>query len=371
MNILGLIIGAVLGGIGGVTLGRWLSRARTDLKLVSIKVGRGEEELIEVPPNIVSSANEFPWKLEELAEVSTYSQVKECRQLVQEFRDKVAPKVMEARSLARRVRLAESREEKLEIIREIGVYELREEMCGGLRRSDLTLPPQNYPDDAERFCEIMETEFQGNPAVTAAFPKFQYTFSYDEIGSASLDRVRPFIRALQHFDKKALGICLEYAHKTIQQEMNEAEALRAKIDKLLRADQFIIELVASNHGDRLAVLSPHAALVVKSPGNTIPPLPLLIGGIRNGQEGASKTVEPSAYISIGPQAVNRYVLVSDPLDSSPLKGAYDSGLLKCAVVASREAGRRKRRIQSQWASFGAGLSELLRSEVTARARSIR
>ncbi|CAM5314178.1 hypothetical protein SAFG77S_00722 [Streptomyces afghaniensis] len=367
MNVLGLIIGAVLGGIGGVTLGRWLSRARTDLKLVSIKVGRGEEELIEVPPDIVQSANEFPWRLEELSEVSTYSQVKECRQTVKDFRDKVAPKVMEARSLARRVKEAESREEKLELIRELGAYELREEMCGGLRRSELHLPAQSYADDAERLCEIHETEFQGNPALVAVFPRFQYTFSYDEVGSASLDRVRPFILALQHFDKKALGACLDYAHKTIQHEINQAEFLKTRIDKLLRADQFIIELIAANNGDRLAVMSPHASLLVKNPGSSIPPLPLLIGGIRNGQEGSSKTLEPSAYISIGPQTVNRYVLVSDPLDSSPLKGAYDSGLLKCAVVASRETGRKRKRVQSQWTSFGAGLSEVLRAEAIAQA----
>ncbi|MGP3968462.1 hypothetical protein [Streptomyces sp. 6N223] len=369
MTILGIIIGAVLGGMGGVILGRWLSRAQADLRLVSISKGRGEEEKVEVPSDLMRSLEDFRWAPEGLAGISEHRQIVASREEVENFHRKIAPKIMEARTLNNRVQTAETRDVKLEIIQELIAPEMKEEICSGLRTLDFDLPSVSYPENAERFCDIREAEAGGVPTLEAVFTRFAYTFSYEEASAVSLDRIRPFVLALQHFDKNALGRCLDYADKAVRQEVKEAELLITRLDKLLHSDQFILEVVISNKGDRLTVLSPHAALLVKSPGDKIPPLPLRISGIQHQRQDLPEITEPTAYLAIAPQTADRYVFLSEPLDTSPpLKGAYDSGLLECAVVANRESARgKKKRIQSHWVSFGTGLSERLREEAIAQA----
>ncbi|MER7480444.1 hypothetical protein ABTX60_22880 [Streptomyces sp. NPDC126510] len=368
MDTLRVILAIALGGIGGILLGRWLGRAHPRISLISIRKGRGETEPVEVPPEIVTATREFVWG-KRLAEVSKYGEILRLRSSVQEFVDKIAPTIKEtAGDLGNEIRMARSREEKVRVLEKLVSTEMATEIASGLRRLQFSLPTQEHPQGDEHFVETSETTIDGKPAIVVAFPTSERAFkSKGAPTTFGLDRIRPFIAAVKYFDQDALCQCLEYANRSLQQEISQAEALIPKIDGLLESDQFILEVAITNHGDRLAILSPYAAL--KTSGGRISPLVLRASGIRRDDENVTDLSELSAYISVDPQSVKKYVFVSDPLDGSPLRAAYDSGLLECSVVASRESRRgRMKKVTSPTVAFGAGLSDTLRTDAVTNAR---
>lgn len=365
MEVLRIVIVAVLGGVGGAFLGRWLSRARPRLSLISIKKGRGEEEPVEVPRDIVTAVNEFYW-VGRLPEIAKYGGIVTIRQQAKDFLDKKAPVIEEAAGkLSSRVQAAVSREEKMDVLGALARSRVVvDQILYGLREKELCLSPRQY-SGGEQFFETTDTGAGVNLGIVAALPKGPLNmWARGTAAALTLKSYRPFVSAMQYFDQDVLRQCLSYAQRAVQRGIISAESVISKLDGLLQSEELILEVAITNHGDRLAVLSPYAALSVRGAGGSIAPLALRATGVRSDDESVTEISELSAYIAVDPQSVKKYVFVSDPLNGSPLGAAYEAGLLDCRVTATRESGRAARKkVVSPRVTFGAGLGESLRRKV--------
>ncbi|MFF4480353.1 hypothetical protein ACFY1A_25575 [Streptomyces sp. NPDC001520] len=369
MDALSIAVAAILGGTGGVGLGRWLGRGHLRIDLVSIREERGAEGHVELDDDTVKLSTDFPWG-DSLLKLSPYRLVEDVSAAASTLRDE-APKTLElVNSLELKISTAKTRIEKVAILEEISNSLIFEEISGRLRRRLLHLDVKEYDLEAESFIDISEEMHEGHPAIVLSFPGFKRVVSYPGAGAKmTLDKVRPLILAMQYFDHEVLAKCLESARDGLEKESLQADALNGKLSQALTPDRIAIEVVITNSGDRVVVVNSQGALVTRGASVKLDPLPLRIASIRdsNGGLGVSQ-----GYLAIDPQSARRYVCISDSIaDDSKLRHAYDSELLDCAVVlASRKRSGGNKKLKSPWAAFGAGLGDAMRDEITQLSRAV-
>ncbi|MCC3773977.1 hypothetical protein [Streptomyces sp. UNOB3_S3] len=401
MPVISLMLTILFSGVAGAFATWWLVRARVSLTMVSISKGIETSGTTEMPDLVVELVADFPWGVP-LAKESTAADARTCYEICQRI-IKEAPSVRETiRDVRKELPRASDREEKEQLLyKMLDNFMLCATVEGALSRRELDLgrparvsPPPSHeesgsppprprgvdvgPASAEeqedsspgRLFNVTESVFEDEGLQR---PQFHMSFSHNvtkyTLGwsdfEVSHEPFRDYLIALQRFDKQVIQQVLGYAEQAFERDRLRAHAVMAALDNVFAHDPFEISAVAVNHGGRVAVLNPYGALATEGGSKQIPPASLRVVKVVDGS-GREEEVreEHPVYISLEPQSTKRLTLVSEKLENSQLRSAYESEILRCSIVMLQQRRGRKesKKVHSPSKDFGARLMEELKSE---------
>lgn len=378
--ILGTVLGVLFGGITGVFLGRWLTRAQPRLSVVAITQTHESDAAIQIPESIVDSTRQskvFNFLQPMSASAAVEDEIAKCEEYIEEY-PQTKEVLDEILSLIPRA----SESEKISVLEKIlGTGQLERVIRFGLYVKDFQISPDGGEVDFEelrkdaQYFKVYKEDVQGGVTVLLELPRS--TATLDFIGPQAaprFDSAKAFMRALGDFNAPALEACVDYARQTMEKEYLRAEALSERLRRIVDLGPFEIQVVATNNGDRMAVLNPYATLVTTGAERQLPPILLRVVGLTNGaslRSDAAELVKGSpTYITLEPQSTKLILLTSEALENNvQLKSAYESEILSCSVyMVQQKANGGKKRLRTPIKKFGAGLPEELKEDATEIAR---
>jgi hypothetical protein len=368
VQVIGIVASIIFGGVSGALLGRWLTRERTTVVMTSIANGRESGEIMEIPDRVISLSEGFHWA-QPLEHRSSPELVKHVYQKSKEMRVSY-PAILDLITSARKdISRATTPEEKVILAQQICTEpKLRNAVTSGLYRKELTLPSieQIQKEAPDELCKLIESPIEGGVEVNLDLPQFLTSSKYTGPGwELQKDYALPFLYALQHFHVEALQKSLEYAAKAFENDAIRAEAIIAALENMFKNDPFVVDAVAINNGERVAVVNPYALLVTEGGDRILPPVWLKNADMASEIDVEGAVDESITYIPIPPQSTKVLKFISEQLDNnSQLRSAYDSGVLRCSLVLSKQSGKGKKKvIRSTRRPFGAGLENELKRDL--------
>ncbi|MBN0044914.1 hypothetical protein JS756_12500 [Streptomyces actuosus] len=381
MAVTSLLLTLIFGGVAGAFATWWLARERPQLSMISIAKAKDSNTTVRVPQDVVDLTRDFTWG-PDLDTHSRSNRVEREIQACQEFANSCPSGKQTVSELLKEVPQAADEDERLEAVQKIaGSWIITTVIHDGLYRkqfdpggtSDSRTPNVHELNEEGSLFEVLTTpQEDGTIKVLIDLPQKTGTWVIGgDDAHFRLKSASRFLGALQQFDQNAITACLEYAQQVLERESLRVAAIVSTLERSVELGPFEIDAVATNKGNRLAVVNPYASLVTRGADKKIAPILLRVDSFTDGQ-GKSTEIPTSAphYLSLAPQSTVKLVLVSEALDNNvQLKSAYDSGILQCSIsMVEQKVGRRGKTFRSPWKRFGIKLEEELREDAMKAAK---